>query len=67
MPLSAATLEQLKETKFLLEQYKSLRLGEIEDLVANLKRYGMPLESLSAKTTETAADEALTRIQDLLG
>lgn len=67
MALSDATIQQLKETLFLLEQYKSLRLGEIEDLVSNLKQYGVPLDSLSAKTTETAADEALAQIQDLLG
>jgi hypothetical protein len=67
MPLSPETIEQLKEAKFFLEQYKALRLSEIEDLVANLKQYGVPLESLSAKTKETAADESLARLQDLLG
>lgn len=67
MALSPETLQKLEESKQSLQRYLVMRIGEIEDLVSNLKAYGVPLDSLSARTTETAADEALVAIQDLLG
>lgn len=67
MALSDETIQKLNDSKLALEDYLSGRLTEIDDLVLNLKNYGAPLESLSANTTEVAAAEALSTIQDLLG
>lgn len=66
MALSETTLQQLRDAKAALEEYKLTRVGEIDDLVANLKAYGVPLDSLSTGTTEAAATDALASIQALL-
>lgn len=66
MTLSAETIALLESAKADLEDYRTKRTTEIDDLVANLKSYGVPLDSLSTGTTDAAASEALASIQALL-
>lgn len=66
MALSAETIALLESAKADLEEYRTKRTTEIDDLVANLKSYGVPLDSLSTSTTDAAASEAFASIQALL-
>lgn len=66
MPLSPETLAALEESKVAVEEYRDRRIAEIDDLVANLKAYGVPLDSLASGTTEAAVDEALSSLTTLL-
>lgn len=65
--LSQDTITALEETKQSIQDYLDQRTGEIDDLVKNLRAYGVPLDSLSVNTTEAATSDALATIDDLLG
>lgn len=67
MAISAETLQKLEEAKVAMQEYADKRNAEIDDLVANLKAYGVPLDSVTAPVSETAASDALATIQTLLG
>jgi hypothetical protein len=64
--LSSETIAKLEEAKAALEEYKDLRLSEIDDLVENLRAYGVPLTALTADANEAASGRALDTIQNLL-
>lgn len=66
MALSDETLAKLEVAKVAIQEYLDTRVGEIDDLVSNLKAYGVPLDSLSVGTTEAATDEAMASISALL-
>jgi len=64
--LSAETITNLEIAKIAIQEYLDNRVDEIDDLVFNLKAYGVPLDSLSVSTTEAATDEAMATISSLL-
>ena len=66
MALSAETITNLEIAKIAIQEYLDNRVDEIDDLVFNLKAYGVPLDSLSVSTTEAATDEAMATISSLL-